>query len=380
MRVKKKLVYVVTKSSWGGAQKYVYDLAQSLKDDYEVEIWCGQNELGTQTSLMDKGVDAGIRVRCIKNLGRDIKLNRELGVWCDFYGMIKNHKPDILHLNSTKVGVFGAVIGRLCKVKKIIFTAHGLVNFEDRPLWQILLIDRLNRIIFQLMDAVILLSKMEFHFTQNWLNASKIKLIYNGVAPPKKLPSRKISGHFPRLFKVKFNVRGITKFVGIGELHKNKGIHYSLAAFQKLKFLGFDFIYVHFGDGELRDELSAQVKELGLEEHVHFFGFKDSASAYLSYFDALVFPSIKEGLPYAVLEAGFAGIPVFASRVGGIPEIISEGKTGLLHHPKDVASLTQHLRDFITSGNYCKNTIIRKTSSKFSCAQMVQNTQRVYDD
>lgn len=379
MRVKKKLVYVVTKSSWGGAQRYVYDLAQSFKDDYEVEIWCGQNELGTQTSLIDKGVDGSISVRCIKDLGRDINIKRELCVWRDFYGMIKSHKPDILHLNSTKVGGFGAVIGRLCKVKKIIFTAHGLANFEDRPYWQIFLIDRFNRIIFQLMDAVILLSKMEYHFTQNWLKASKLKLIYNGIVPPKKLPLKQISSHFPPLIKVKFDAPDITKFVGIGELHKNKGINYSLEAFQQLKFLGFDFIYVHFGEGELRGELLAQAKNLGLEEHVHFFGFKDGASAYLSCFDALVFPSIKEGLPYAVLEAGFAGIPVFASRVGGLSEIIFEGKTGRLHDAKDVASLIEHLRDFINNGNYNKNTIRKKISEEFSCAQMVQNTRQIYD-
>jgi glycosyltransferase involved in cell wall biosynthesis len=376
---KKKLVYVVTKSSWGGAQRYVYDLAQSFKDDFEVEIWCGPNELGTQTSLINKGFDAGIRVRCIKDLGRDINLKRELRVWQDLYRMIKIHKPDILHLNSTKVGGFGAVIGRLCKVKKIISTVHGLANFEDRPYWQIFLIDRYNRFIFPLMDRVIFLSKMEAQFTKNWLKASKSKIIYNGVVATQKLPQEQISQYFPQHIKVKFDAPDITKFVGVGELHTNKGIRYALAAFQKLKASGFDFIYVHFGEGELRRELSEQVKDIGLEEHVYFFGFKDNASAYLSCFDCLVFPSIKEGLPYAVLEAGFAGIPVFASRVGGIPEIIIDGKTGRLHDAKDVVSLTQHLKDFVDDRYYNKNIIRQRIFNEFSCAQMVRNTRQVYD-
>ena len=267
----------------------------------------------------------------------------------------------------------------MCNVKKIIFTAHGLANFEDRPRWQIFLIDRFNRVIFPLMDRVILLSEMESNFTKDWLKASKSKIIYNGVAPTKKLPQVQISRYFPQHIKVKFDTSEITKFVGIGELHKNKGIYYALTAFQRLKHSGFDFVYVHFGEGELNVELSKQVIDFGLEEHVYFFGFKDNASAYLSCFDCLVFTSIKEGLPYAVLEAGFAGIPVFASRVGGIPEIIIDGKTGRLHDAKDVASLTQHLKDFVNNGNYNKNIIRQRISNKFSCAQMVQNTRQVYD-
>ena len=379
MFVKKKLVYIVTKSSWGGAQKYVYDLAQSLKDDYEVEIWCGPNELGTQTSLINKAIDAGISVRCIKDLGRDFNLKKELCVWNDLYRMMKIHKPDILHLNSTKVGGFGAVIGRLCKVKKIIFTAHGLANFEDRPWWQIFLIDRYNRVIFQLMDTVILLSKMESHFTKNWLKASKSKIIYNGVVATQKLPQAQISQYFPQHIKVKFDAPEITKFVGVGELHKNKGIRYALEAFQKLKASGSDFIYVHFGEGELSSELSEQVINLGLEEHIYFFGFKDNVSAYLSWFDCLVFPSIKEGLPYAILEAGGAGIPVFASRVGGIPEIILDAETGRLHDAKDVATLADQLIDFINNAKYNRYTIKRKIADEFSNAVMVQNTRLVYD-
>ena len=138
----------------------------------------------------------------------------------------------------------------------------------------------------------------------------------------------------------------------------------ALEAFQKLKASGSDFIYVHFGEGELSSELSEQVINLGLEEHIYFFGFKDNVSAYLSWFDCLVFPSIKEGLPYAILEAGGAGIPVFASRVGGIPEIILDAETGRLHDAKDVATLADQLIDFINNAKYNRYTRISINSSR----------------
>lgn len=379
MSNKKKLVYVVTKSSWGGAQRYVYDLALSFQNEYEVEIWCGQNEISNDISLISRAKGSGICVRYIEDLRRDVNLKKEIQVWHNFFVMVNKHQPDILHLNSTKIGCFGSIIGRMCRVKKIVFTAHGLANFEDRPRLQKFLIRYFNRLIFILMHDVILISKFEFSYTRNWYGSSKHKLIYNGISHLEKRPFEFVTRHFPNTIRKKFNKPHIKHFIGIGELHKNKGLTYTLQAFHNLKMLGYDFMYVHFGDGELKQQLLKQVAQLGLEENIYFFGFIDNASAYLSYFDGLVFSSIKEGLPYVVIEAGYAGIPVFASCVGGIPEIIIEGQTGKLHEPKDIMTLTNHLIDFIMSGTYKQEDIIQKVTNRFSIEKMLKKTKILYE-
>lgn len=379
MSNKLKLVYVVTKSSWGGAQRYVYDLAKTFKNDFDVEIWCGNNELSTSLSLIDKAADEGICVRKIDGLGRDIRFFEEFRVWLRFNRMVKAHKPEILHLNSTKVGLLGSIISIANKVNKTVYTVHGLANFEDRPRWQKRLLSAGNRAIFTLVTNVILISKMESEYTKKWHSRSKHSLIYNGIQPVEELPLTNIISKIPATIRAKFGSESVKKFVGIGELHRNKGTKFALSAFRNLVEAGDNFIYIHFGEGELKDMLMAEVTRLKLEDHVYFLGFKENASAYLSHFDALVFPSVKEGLPYVVIEAGFAGIQTFASRVGGIPELVSEGVNGRLHDVKDVKTLTEHLLNFDKKNkNNYKKKIQYEAHRLFSFSKMIDATHKVY--
>ena len=202
--------------------------------------------------------------------------------------------------------------------------------------------------------------------------------MYNGIEPVYEMPLSDVITKIPATIKAKFDSETINKFVGIGELHRNKGIEFALTAFCNLLKTRKDFIYVHFGDGELRETLEGEVTRMGLGDHVYFFGFKENASAYLSHFDALVFPSIKEGLPYVVVEAGFAGIQTFASRVGGISELILDGVNGRLHDAKDVKTLTKHLLNFDKKNDNNKNEIQHEAHRLFSISEMVASTSKIY--
>ena len=122
--------------------------------------------------------------------------------------MIKTHAK-ILYLNSTKVGILGSIIGKANKVNKIIFTAHGLANFEDRPGWQKQLISVGNRAIFALVDRVILISKMELEYTKKWYQSSKHSLVYNGIEPIYELPLSDIVNALPESIKAKFGSKTV---------------------------------------------------------------------------------------------------------------------------------------------------------------------------
>lgn len=378
MSHKQKLVYIVTKSSWGGAQRYVHDLATHFKDNFDVEIWCGANELNTSVCLKSKAEDAGIRVQQIEGLCRDISIFDEMRVLYRLYRMIKKRNPDILHLNSTKVGILGGIVGRLCKVNGIVFTAHGLADFEDRPKWQLALISAANRLIFLLSHWIILVSKFEFEYTKNWRHSERHVLIYNGISESRTASIENIEYDINDSLRNKLRDPKVIKFIGIGELHKNKGPQFTLEALDSLHISGKEFVYLHFGDGELRSHLEAEVIRLQLQNHVSFLGFKDSASSYLSHFDALIFPSLKEGLPYVVMEATLSGIKTFASRVGGIPEMIEEGVNGELHDAKDVKTLIGQLNEFIENGKPLRPYDFSSIQKKFSYEGMISKTKNVY--
>ena len=102
------------------------------------------------------------------------------------------------------------------------------------------------------------------------------------------------------------------------------------------------------GDGPLRSELEQLVDSLGLKDSVHFVGYQPEAWKYLHMMEVFALTSSSEGMPQAVLEASVAGIPVVASRVGGLPEVIDDGRTGILFPPGDVDSLTRSLVELST--------------------------------
>ncbi|MDP3902077.1 MAG: glycosyltransferase family 4 protein, partial [bacterium] len=106
------------------------------------------------------------------------------------------------------------------------------------------------------------------------------------------------------------------------------------------------------------------------------------ASRYLKNFDIFALPSIKEGLPYVILEAGLAGLPVVASNIGGIPEIIEDGKSGLLTPPKNSEALTEAIKRLIDDKNL-RDTLAanlhEKIKTEFSVEKMLNATMTTYE-
>jgi glycosyltransferase involved in cell wall biosynthesis len=134
------------------------------------------------------------------------------------------------------------------------------------------------------------------------------------------------------------------------------------------------------GDGELRNELE-RCAQTHPSHDVRFLGYQEKAAQYLLAFDIFVLPSLKEGLPYVLLEAGLAGLSVVATNVGGIPEIIEDTKTGVLVPPESVSALTGALNDLIENepqrhayGAALQEKVLRD----FSLENMITNTIACY--
>jgi glycosyltransferase involved in cell wall biosynthesis len=108
------------------------------------------------------------------------------------------------------------------------------------------------------------------------------------------------------------------------------------------------------GDGELRDELGRLAESLGVSHAVHFAGYTTDPQHYHHMFDIFALTSRAEGTPQAVIEAGVAGRPVVASRVGGVPELVEHGETGLLFSSGDETALAEALYRLITDGDFAR--------------------------
>ena len=335
---KTKVLYVITKSNWGGAQRYVFDMATSIvKDGYDVAVALGNNQITNVkhlvfNNLKDKLKASGIKTITIPNLERDIKIFSEWKVFFNLLKILKVERPDVVHLNSSKIGGLGAFACRIVKVKKIVFTAHGWAYKENRNIISKKLISFLSWLTILFSHKTIVVSQDDFNNAPKLFVNKKIKMIHNGISEIKfddKATARKT---LTSRFNLSAGRHGLdvdknTLWIGtISELHKNKGLTFTIKAISKLIKRGYNISFFIIGDGEERFELEQFVKKLGLENNILLLGHIDNASELLKAFDIFTLTSIKEGLPYVLLEAGLAELPTVATYTGGIPEIIENRK------------------------------------------------------
>jgi len=381
---KQKIFYLITKGNLGGAQKYVLELASALpKDQFDVTVFFGEG-----TELENRLKLAGIKTQKIEGLGRDIKLS---GDWKTFWTLVhlfKQEKPDIIHLNSSKIGLLGALAGRFAGVPKIIFTGHGWAFNEPRSAWQKLAIKILHWLTVILCHQVIAVSEKTKLQLAHWpLIKNKFTVIHNGIPPIDFLSKTEARQELAKIvWKKGFDSQALDNAMIVGtiaELHKNKGLDFLLTALGGIKGKLENVLIWIIGDGEEIDRLKEQAKRLRLKDHVTFLGKIPEASRFLRAFDIFTLTSRTEAFPYALLEAGQAGLPVIASSAGGIPEIISEFNQGILVRPgntKEIKLALVRLLENPSERQKFGDNLAKKVNKEFTVEKMVEKTLELYEN
>src|SRR3989344_2066331 len=373
MYKKKKILYTITKGNFGGAQRYVYDLATSLsKDEYDVVVACGEGE-----TLKEKLEEKGIRVIKLGSSQRDISISKDIKTFFDIWKMIRQEKPDILHINSSKIGGLGSIAGRLTQTPRIIFTAHGWAFNEERSLTAKFFILLLHWITIILSHQTITVSnKTKKDISWMPFVKNKIKVIHNGIKNFEKTEKNEARQILAKNYTEKIIIYSIS------ELHKNKGLDIGIRGIALIpEETKQKVLYCIAGMGEEKENLEKLVKELNLKKQIKFLGFLDNAKNILSGADIFLFPSRTENLPFAILEAGLAGLPTIATSVGGVPEIIKDMQNGILvppQNPKEISEAIVYLlenpekqKEF---GEEIKKTIV----SFFSLEKMLSEMIKLY--
>ncbi|MCB9819458.1 glycosyltransferase family 4 protein [Candidatus Nomurabacteria bacterium] len=342
---KQKILFLITKSNFGGAQRYVYDLAIGLpKNEFEVKVASG----GTGT-LIDKLKAANIEVISIDSLQRDISLGKEWSAFWETVEIIRRERPDILHINSSKAGVLGSLAGRLLGIPNIIFTSHGWGFNEERPLWQRLIIKFGHWLTVLLAHRTIAVSQ-ELKRQMNWPFVNKkITVIHNGRFITNLLTREDSRAALiekdPRLAPYKDDFWSLT----IGELHPVKRHNAVIEAMKEIVVREPKTRHLIISGGEEESRLRTLIEKQNLQENIFLLGVIDEASQYLKAADLFVLASRSEGMPYVLIEALLAGVPIVATKVGGIPEVVEDGLSGLLTPPLDNKALFEAIFELRTN-------------------------------
>ena len=374
----KKILYLLTKSNYGGAQKYTFELASYAHDlNHSVVVAAGgTGEKDSNPGLLaEKLTNEHIRFVYIRNFMRDVSLWSDVKAFFEIAARIRSEKPDVIHLSSSKAASLGALAGKLLRIKKIIYTVHGLPHAESwRPAWQRHLIRLMTRATIKLSDVIITINSEDTKVAKSMTkHPGKINKIPNGIDTFKTLPKH------DALTLIGLDLPENALVIGgIGELHPNKNWSTLLHV---LTTLPERTHIVIIGTGENEGVLKNTISQLGLSHRVHLTGYQKNAHKLLSIFDIFVLPSKKEGLPYVLLEAGIAGIAVVSADLPGTRDIIDTGTSGLLVKP-DKTNLSTALHILLRDDNMKRqiaHNLHEHVVSNFSLNASLQKTIATYD-
>lgn len=289
--------------------------------------------------------------------------------------LIRRHRIDVIHSHLFGSNVYCSLAGRLTGTP-VVATFHGEVDIG--------VVDRRARLKARLIDAgpntiAFVSHALRRHMVERLgLSATRCITVHNGIDPAA------YADVVPAPLRAELGLPDDTILIGaLGNIRPAKGYDILLEAVRHLADLPVVFVVAGDGDrGGLLGELMTRRRALGLEARVHFVGHRSDKAAFLRALDAFVLSSTSEGLPLAPLEAMACGVPVVATGVGGVPEIIEDRVTGLLAAPGDPAALAAGLRELVTTralGRELARNGVRRVHEAFSMEAMVSAYENLYD-
>ena len=271
----------------------------------------------------------------VLELGRES--SRELRPWGRLLRLMREERVDIVHAHMPRASVPSTVLARLARVPIFIAHEHGSV-LEGRSVRTFLH----RNVVGRTADVILAVSDWDRrNLVENErMPASRIRVLRNGITPA--VPAGDWDGE-GALTPPDARVIG-----AVGRLYAVKGYDDLLRAMARLHERAADVHCVIVGEGPERQRLQALIEELGLQACVRLVGFREDARDLLRRFDVAVMPSHSEGAPLAMMEYMAAEVPIVATRVGGIPEMVREGRDALLVDacaPEDLAAAIGRLLD-----------------------------------
>jgi glycosyltransferase involved in cell wall biosynthesis len=341
-----RILRVIARLNMGGPALHVAYLTEGLRSrGYDTTLVAGSLARG-EDSMAFVAEGRGVDVVRIDELGREISPLRDLVATLRLAWLIRRERPDILHTHTAKAGTVGRVAALLAGRRRppiVVHTFHGhVLRGYFGPLRSLL-----------------------FRLLERWLAASTTALIAVspqvrddlvalGVAPRERfavvrlgieLDERVDGARDGRLESRRYLGIGPDRFaVGwIGRMTAVKRTDDVLEAFKRLRDGGVDAVLCMVGDGPDRPHVEQRAHELGIVRDTLFLGYQEDVAPFYAAFDALVLPSSNEGTPVSAIEALAAGRPVVATRVGGVPDVVEEGKDGFLVEPGATDELAERL-------------------------------------
>lgn len=303
-----KILQVIPYFCFGGAETMCENLTYALKKlGHQVTVVSLYNE---RTPIAERMEAAGVRIRYLdKKLGLDLSMVPKLAK------IMEEEKPDAVHTHLDVIK-YAVAAARLKGIRRCVHTVHNVAEKEAEGRLQKII----NGTYFRLGWSVPVALSPEVRdsiVSFYGIAEEKVPVIYNGVDLSRCLPKTEYSA-------------GELKLIHVGRFNEQKNHKGLLDAFalvrQELPGCRLDLL----GDGELREETENYARQLGIRDSVSFLGNQGNVYPFLQAADIFLLPSRYEGMPMSIIEAMGTGLPVVASAVGGVPDMLQDGCSGML--------------------------------------------------
>lgn len=348
-------LFLDTERVWRGGQDQLYTLLQGLRRrGHRVDLICHPG------SLLEE------RARDLDVVVHPVAVRSEVGclAFWRILRIARSVRPEIVAFNTPRPILIGNLASRFAGARARII--YRRVNFPLKD-------NAVTRFKYRWgIDRIIAISEsIQHQLERAGVPSERIALVYEGIdpgpRPDRDAQARRAPG-------------GPTVIGSIAHLSAEKGHEYLVEAAARIAGVRERMRFVIVGDGECRPRLEERVRALGLEQAFQFTGFQSRIAELLGSFDVFVLPSLSEGLSSAILSAMAAGLPVVATAVGGIPELVHDEIHGLLVPPADAAALAraiERLAEHPDDARRMGDAGRRRMEQSFTLDRKIQETERI---
>ncbi|MCP4716491.1 MAG: glycosyltransferase, partial [Deltaproteobacteria bacterium] len=315
-----KIFYLITSTNYGGTERALHELICRIdKEAFDVSVCSVKNPGGFAKRLQAEA--HGFYTLGLAEAGGWQALLTFVPALLRLLRLLKGQRPQIVHSFLFRANILGRLAGRLAGIPIVISSVRVIESHKKYKYF----IDRMTSSLVDRYTAVSEAAR-RFVLAQADVSAEKVLTIYNGVDVHHECrPAPLDFAVAENVFKVAF----------ISRFDKQKGHAVLLRALKNVVVRNNNIIVYLWGEGPEEAQIKNMVAAADLSVYVCFMGTVDAVRSYLTRMDALVLPSLWEGMPNVVLEAMAEAKPVIASRIPGLDEVVVDGRTGLLVEPGD---------------------------------------------
>ncbi len=359
-----KILQLISSGGFYGAESVLLNLSVELqRAGHTCIVGVFENARNVNTQIGDRAETAGLAVRRIPCRGRfDWQAVREI------QKIIERDGIDLVHAHGYKADFYALFATRMAEAP-VTATCHNWLG-ESQSMRAYA---RLDRYLLRFFDGVAAVSRSVAEQIGHAGTRQRVRVIANGV------PTH--GGGIESKFADQVRVGDRIVVGTVGRLSAEKGVSVLIEAAAKIcpEFPQASFVVV--GDGPLRSSLEARVRELGMTGRFLFAGERNDVDQIYRSFNVYVLPSFEEGMPMALLEAMAAGLPVVATKVGGVPDLVCDPSVGTLIEPGDPTALATGIRDLLSDQSQRElmgSNARRRVEEQFSAAAMARNYVELY--